>query len=142
VPRFIREPLFWRNYFYRVHIIKESLGLNKKEANSETSVPIVNVEPAVNSEPINSPREVLRDRSVSVEFVSDDFLDKPIEKELGKRVFFFEIDLFLGVSPSSHPEWEAEMRKELAGEDLDKGEIVIDAEWEERMKKELEEEFS
>lgn len=46
------------------------------------------------------------------------------------------------MSPTSNPEWEAELRKELASEDIDKSEITIDEEWEERMKKELEEEFS
>lgn len=50
VPQFIREPQFWRNYFYRVKIIKEAYGMpiaanplarnissssNKEEENSE-----------------------------------------------------------------------------------------------------------
>eukprot|EP01094_Clydonella_sp_ATCC50884_P009093 TRINITY_DN18623_c0_g1_i1.p1 TRINITY_DN18623_c0_g1~~TRINITY_DN18623_c0_g1_i1.p1 ORF type:complete len:273 (+),score=108.91 TRINITY_DN18623_c0_g1_i1:129-947(+) len=28
VPRYIREPRFWRNYFYRISLIKDALGLD------------------------------------------------------------------------------------------------------------------
>jgi len=38
VPQFIKEPIFWRNYFYRVSIIKEAHGLlNNKTINSNTN---------------------------------------------------------------------------------------------------------
>lgn len=33
VPKYIKEKPFWRNYFYRVHIIKEAYGFNKRKDN-------------------------------------------------------------------------------------------------------------
>lgn len=76
-------------------MIKESYGLNRKPiaTSSEATVPAVTV-----SDPVGisvdgekSPKQIHRDRSVSTEFVSDDFVEKPVnlEKELGN----FEYDV-------------------------------------------------
>ena len=58
VPKYIKEPQFWRNYFYRVFIIKEAYGLNKQsqpKAKDETSpAPTPSLTPISTSNPTSS----------------------------------------------------------------------------------------
>jgi len=122
VPKYIKEPQFWRNYFYRVHMIKEAYGLNTIEQ-PPTTISIKEPKPLI----------------VETTTVSQEQTAKTTEEEnqsqeeimtTTERDFEFVSD------------FEAEMKSELEnfeGEKTTSPDVEIDAEWEEQMKKELEE---
>lgn len=155
VPKYIREPQFWRNYFYRVYLIKQAYGVPTTPSSlqpqlaqqtpttsnepivSTSAMPIPSINTSVDAVPID------RSRSSSTaegEFVSDQMSPEinvnlgSLQKELGQ----------LGVSPSNPANWEAVLRQELEKDTLGSSpsnDVIIDEAWEEQMKKELEEEL-
>jgi len=155
VPKYIREPQFWRNYFFRVHLIKEAYGVNKKVSAPANIVTTTNSDqpaesknttaPSTTNETATAPQKVQEDvsisrpRSTTEEFVSDTFSDPlpvaTLQKELGQ----------LGLSPSSSA-FDAAIQKEIesslpATKENENIELSsLDDAWEEQLKKELEEE--
>ena len=138
VPKYIREPKFWRNYFFRVYLIKEAYGLNHPNTN-QTITKITSSEsetqPTPEITPTQSSERIPAQRSVTEDFVSDDFvhIDKiNLDKELGQ----------LGVSPGTGS-WEAALEQELKGTvpRHSEDELTLDDAWEEQMKQELEQEL-
>eukprot|EP01117_Protostelium_nocturnum_P012801 TRINITY_DN4741_c0_g1_i1.p1 TRINITY_DN4741_c0_g1~~TRINITY_DN4741_c0_g1_i1.p1 ORF type:complete len:406 (-),score=177.28 TRINITY_DN4741_c0_g1_i1:166-1383(-) len=62
VPRKIREPAFWRNYFYRIWAIKESYGLNVPNPTPSPSPLHSNEENSLASSPKHSPRHEIKEK--------------------------------------------------------------------------------
>jgi hypothetical protein len=135
VPKYIREPQFWRNYFFRVYLIKEAYGLNKK------NIDIPQIKESNTNIPSTLQNETSQDFQItptSDEFVSDSYSEnKPtnvvsLSNELGQ----------LGISPS---QWETELRNELetsSSTEQTNTNIEIDEAWEEQLKKELEDDLN
>jgi len=47
VPKQVEEPIFWQNYFYRVHLITSALGASSSSSSAAaTTTPEINVEEA------------------------------------------------------------------------------------------------
>jgi hypothetical protein len=152
VPREIKEEVFWRNYFYRVSLIKQSTQLTslaqhpgpKADVKRSTAVKSESKTSGADAEadelPVGSP---LTDH----EFVSDTFQTGDINAEELKK----EMDQ-LGVSDKKDslakkkrgtgddvPEWERELQAELQEyEVVDDGNNIDDADLERELMNQIE----
>jgi len=110
VPKRIPEEKFWRNYFYRVSLIKQSSQLvTLEEGTVEHAAP-----PAVADDEESLPDEFLDTHDA--EFISDHlsgFEDELSESEL-KQIGLAAKSLV----PDPNEEWEKELAKELQDFDL------------------------
>ncbi|RXG68152.1 Synapse-associated protein 1, partial [Armadillidium vulgare] len=135
VPKVVNEESFWRNYFYRVGLIRQSTELSSLEKEN----------PAADSEGGNKETEGAKGKEEDGEqphdgvaqggeneFVSDAFQPSSKDVEEVKK----------GISqltkPSGEEDWEAELREEL-GEELNEFEVVEgtnkdNEHWEEELK--------
>ncbi|CAD5120585.1 unnamed protein product [Dimorphilus gyrociliatus] len=77
VPKHVKEEVFWRNYFYRVSLIKQSAQLSSLEQERETEQPI----PEPN---LKSSTQELSSSPTEHEFISDDYTESLNEEELRK----------------------------------------------------------
>lgn len=117
VPRKISEDKFWRNYFYRIYVIREAYGLNRRDTTEEhlpetTTTQTTAPKEEVKVEEIqtqNRQEEEVKQDDLELEFVSDEYA-------------FIEKD-------SKKTEWEDELAS------------AEGADWEERLKRELEEQL-
>lgn len=142
VPKVINEETFWRNYFYRVGLIRQSTDLASLEReSSDTTAQTANEEDKGMTKGGGKDEEVEHPESPShgdSEFVSDSFQPSSKDLEAVKK----------GISnltkPSSGEEdWEAELREEL-GEDLGEYEVVTggkdNEKWEEEIQSMIDDE--
>lgn len=77
VPKHVKEEAFWRNYFYRVSLIKQSAQLSSMEQERETEQP--KPEPS-----LKSSNQELSSSPTEHEFISDDYSQPLNEEELKK----------------------------------------------------------
>lgn len=138
VPKFIREPKFWRNYFYRVYIIKEAYGLNKKVPTSPPSPPH-HQQQSFSTQPSNTPPV-----SPSSEQPSPTSSSELQHKDTDPIIVQSKDDEFVsdhlvGGNTPLESEWEDEINRELEEKlkSTDSSMEINDA-WEEELKKELE----
>jgi len=135
VPKKVKEDEFWRNYFYRVGLVKQSFELSnsmsadvKKDKHNKAAVP-----KPVDDDSDNPPTSADQDD----EFVSD--LHQASSKDLAEAD---EAMKKLGLSKND-AEWEAELEGELneyemVGEDGDGAEGADNPEWENQIQEMLE----
>eukprot|EP01116_Phalansterium_solitarium_P000204 TRINITY_DN10117_c0_g1_i1.p1 TRINITY_DN10117_c0_g1~~TRINITY_DN10117_c0_g1_i1.p1 ORF type:complete len:281 (-),score=66.20 TRINITY_DN10117_c0_g1_i1:261-1043(-) len=131
VPKNIREPKFWRNYFYRVHVIKEAFGLNKK---LELDVGVVD------SPKSDSLKASSKENKTAAEVHAEEVLKLAREEieDLSKPT-----DADRDDESKEKEGWEDDVMKELenykvSSTDADAdGGVEIDDAWEEQMKREL-----
>jgi len=150
VPKYIREPKFWRNYFYRVYIIKQAYGLSKVGTTTPLSNLNLNLSPTTtattttttttttlnsnsnsNSSPapqIQTPASNVNVKEENNNTPEDKPKEHPNENETIPEVD--NEDEFV----SDNFEFEKEMRAEI-----DEKNLEISDEWEAQMKQELEE---
>jgi len=132
VPKYIREPQFWRNYFYRVYVIKESYGLNPKISLIPTKTtkdsPGYTPQNTIMEEP-KPKRNQNNDQLVHQTSQEEEFVSDHLEYQVG--------------SSKKRDSWEEELKAELGAIDgvATQG-TDIDEAWEEQMKKELEEDMA
>lgn len=77
VPKHVKEEIFWRNYFYRVSLIKQSAQLSSLEQEREAEQP----KPAPS---MKSSTQELSSSPTEHEFISDDYSQPLNEEELRK----------------------------------------------------------
>ncbi|WAR08570.1 SYAP1-like protein [Mya arenaria] len=159
VPKQIKEDMFWRNYFYRVSLIKQSTQLTSlaqqagngegKDHSRSSSISSENKERS-------SPKPIQRSPEVEEqagspqenEFVSDSFADdgqisdEDLRKEM--EMLGMEGDKKEEGEPKENPTvWEAELQRELQEyEMVGSGEDIDDADIENEILKQIEEESS
>eukprot|EP01103_Thecamoeba_quadrilineata_P008415 TRINITY_DN18160_c0_g1_i1.p1 TRINITY_DN18160_c0_g1~~TRINITY_DN18160_c0_g1_i1.p1 ORF type:complete len:264 (-),score=63.03 TRINITY_DN18160_c0_g1_i1:122-889(-) len=85
VPKFIREPKFWRNYFYRVSVIKEAYGLStivtKRNNGQIESDPLRVEETNAANEPEPDPSQVAKwEEEINAEL--EDFDTSDVDESL------------------------------------------------------------
>ncbi|KAJ8407241.1 hypothetical protein AAFF_G00278150 [Aldrovandia affinis] len=137
VPKHVKEDVFWRNYFYRVSLIKQSAQLTalaaqqqaaeKKEEEKSASSPETdhlaeNIRPKTPPMPINSkPKSAEEEEEISTspgvsEFVSDAFDSCNINQEdLRKEMEQLVLDKTDEASAQEEEtaDWEKELQQEL-----------------------------
>ncbi|CAL4088698.1 unnamed protein product [Meganyctiphanes norvegica] len=155
VPKVINEETFWRNYFYRVGLIRQSTELSTLEReSSDTTSQTANEEDKGVTKGGGKDEEVEHPESPShvgeSEFVSDSFQpsSKDLE-EIKKGISNLtkpssDVHLLNGYSSDEGEEdWEKELREEL-GEDLGEYEVVTggkdNEKWEEEIQSMIDDE--
>jgi len=137
VPKVIKEDEFWKNYFYRVSLIKQSFELSnsmtegarkEKQASSTTNKPIEDDDNIENTTTSNDHDD---------EFVSD--LHQASSKDIAEAD---EAMKKLGLTKND-TEWEAELEGELneyemVGEDGEAVDVEDNPEWENQIQEMLE----
>ncbi|XP_069051678.1 synapse-associated protein 1-like isoform X2 [Lepisosteus oculatus] len=148
VPRQVKEEVFWRNYFYRVSLIKQAAHLSsltqehretRRLPGSQASAELPHPVPTAFREAGGAPEPVSLD-SLSAsppdgEFISDTFRATALSQE---DVIRAREQLGMGGTVPSHtgtdsgdiPEWEQELQKELQGFDLAEEGVPLDEDWE------------
>jgi len=132
VPKKIKEDDFWRNYFYRVGLLKQSFELSNNLASEPDKPSIPDINPLVEDENITSTGEQ------DDEFVSE--LHQASSKDI-KEADEAMRKLGLGKNDA---EWEAELEGELneyemVGEEGDgEGNAEDNPEWENQIQEMLE----
>eukprot|EP01114_Cavostelium_apophysatum_P009372 TRINITY_DN2248_c0_g2_i2.p1 TRINITY_DN2248_c0_g2~~TRINITY_DN2248_c0_g2_i2.p1 ORF type:complete len:207 (+),score=63.10 TRINITY_DN2248_c0_g2_i2:366-986(+) len=154
VPKYVKEPRFWRNYFYRVHIIKEAYGLNNttpavpatpqsQPAAAPSATAPLSASPSTElasstdekkEEAARSEEPLIHTEAPDDEFISDHFSEEMTLRALQNELGQLGVDSD-GVASELTEGWEDEMQKELEGKHKDTLDIT-DA-WEEEMKREL-----
>ncbi|XP_033635983.1 synapse-associated protein 1-like [Asterias rubens] len=164
VPKAIIEENFWRNYFYRVSLIKQSSQLTSLAASSGNSSDTGSTS---SNKTDDSPSESIKDKSkpvdISVEPSSpssphdDDVPSSPPGAEFASDAFVSEIDqaeiqkgfkqLGMGTKEEQSkveeevPEWEKELQQELQEYEVVEEEDTVDnEEWEREIDQMLEDE--
>jgi len=145
VPREIKEEVFWRNYFYRVSLIKQSTQLtslaqhNVKHDATRQSATKSDSNTSVPAEGSEADELTVGSPPAEHEFVSDSFQADSINAdELQQEMYQ------LGVSDDNTPlnelpEWERELQAELQEyEVVDDGNNIDDADLEREIMKQIE----
>ncbi|MBN3315026.1 SYAP1 protein, partial [Atractosteus spatula] len=149
VPRQVKEEVFWRNYFYRVSLIKQAAHLSsltqehretRRFPGSQASAELPHPVPTAFREAGGAPEQPVSLDSLSAsppngEFISDTFRATALSQE---DVIRAREQLGMGGTVPSHtgtdsgdiPEWEQELQKELQGFDLAEEGVPLDEDWE------------
>lgn len=157
VPKQIKEDLFWRNYFYRVSLIKQSTQLTSlaKKADAkasgghsrESSSSSENRDKS-SPKPISKEEEdevvvgsPSNDEFVSDTFQEDDITDEDLKKEMEMLGMEEDTDKPDEEKADELPQWEQELQKELQEyEVVNEGGDIDDADIENEILKQIEEE--
>lgn len=122
VPKQITEENFWRNYFYRVSLIKQSTQLTSLTQSTERSSPPTVTSPTVAASAPSEKEEELPPESAphdNDEFISDAFANNPIDdEEIRKEMQQLSVQNTEASNPDAAggedvPQWEKELQKEL-----------------------------
>jgi len=131
VPKKIKEDDFWRNYFYRVGLLKQSFELsnNMTTDSKKSSVPVI--------DPLSEDENITNSGNQDDEFVSE--LHQASSKDI-KEADEAMRKLGLGKNDA---EWEAELEGELneyemVGDDSGDGTADENPEWENQIQEMLE----
>ncbi|XP_046580103.1 synapse-associated protein 1-like isoform X2 [Haliotis rubra] len=162
VPKLVKEEVFWRNYFYRVSLIKQSTQLTSLAQSSDSSSPkTVPVEAAEKVEELPPESPPADNEFVSDAFNADELSEEDIRKEMeqlgvgedkkeadSKEVGFAQY-LHLTQVPSDMtaekgediPQWEKELQQELQEyEMVNEGADLEDDDLEKEILKQIEQE--
>lgn len=119
VPKQVKEEIFWRNYFYRVSLIKQSAqltslaqqtgSLDNSDKKSKESKP-VDVNQRGSTPSVTEPDDLPSSSPPDNEFISDafqsgEFSEEDLKKEMQS--------LGMGGEKEDIPEWERELQAEL-----------------------------
>ncbi|XP_028298827.1 synapse-associated protein 1 [Gouania willdenowi] len=161
VPKHVKEDVFWRNYFYRVSLVKQSAqltalaaqqqkdGEERKVVSPEDIVLAVNVRPKTPpvsiSDKQKTPPEEEEEMEMSTspgvsEFVSDAFDSTGINQEdLRKEMEQLVLDSKESVpSPDDESaDWEKELQQELQEYEVVSGSDNKDDQWDQEIEKML-----
>ncbi|XP_038131763.1 synapse-associated protein 1-like isoform X1 [Cyprinodon tularosa] len=148
VPREVNEERFWRNYFYRVSLIKQSAqltALTAQQASESHSDPVKRQCPPV----AQKPRQHKDEAKVSIsspgsEFISSALKSSAINKEdLAKRTELLVLDKkeHLQEKQDDIPKWERELQEELEEYDVLAENEVQDEAWDREIEEMLHEDF-
>ncbi|XP_022100449.1 synapse-associated protein 1-like isoform X1 [Acanthaster planci] len=166
VPKQIVEENFWRNYFYRVSLIKQSSQLTSLAASSGNSSDSGSADSGSNGKADDTPSENVKDKSgaldISVEpsatsptedevpgsppgaeFISDAFVSEIDQAEIQKGFEQLGMDKKEEESDDEGdiPEWEKELQQELQDyEVVEEDDTGGNEEWEREIDQMLEEE--
>ncbi|XP_033125692.1 synapse-associated protein 1-like [Anneissia japonica] len=162
VPKSVTEENFWRNYFYRVSLIKQSSQLtslasatgnngqnvkqdgtsskkdeNSSESKTEPSPPIA-IESKANETSDDAFTDLPPDSPPANEFVSDAFSSEVDQADLQKGMEQLGMTEKEEPSPAGAaedvPEWEKELQQELQDfEVVDEAEGEVNDEWEDEI---------
>lgn len=141
VPKRVKEQEFWRNYFYRVSLIKQSFELKDMAAStiSQSSVPVA-ASSRVSAAEVEDQQEILA--TEDDEFVSDSYQASTsdmaeaaesikklgvgdtddLEAELEGELNEFEVVSSKngsGTAEEENPEWESQIQEMLDAEDAE-----------------------
>jgi len=119
VPKYVREKQFWRNWFYRVYIIKQAYGIKLRE---------------VEGGPTHKPNVVIPAGLDSKGDTSEIMMKEDWEREMEKELLFSSDDNLEGQPDYLSENWEEKMNLEL---DLE--EPVVDGKKETKKESQLEE---
>ncbi|XP_013790690.1 synapse-associated protein 1-like, partial [Limulus polyphemus] len=143
VPKFVSEENFWRNYFYRVSLVKQSTQLTsmtqeKKGGSSTVYSAALTPEEKKKGQTLHEEEEETAD-SPTHEFVSDAYEGSHVSEEDIKEGM-----KQLGVEgkteqPSNDEDWEKELQQELCEYEVvtDGTNAEDDAEWDEEIQQML-----
>ncbi|XP_013414771.1 synapse-associated protein 1 isoform X4 [Lingula anatina] len=134
VPKQMKEENFWRNYFYRVSLIKQSTQLTSLA--QQTDGPSILQKEGEEDLPMSSPTQ-------EAEFISDAYQTDLNEDDLRKEMEQMGFKEDKQTAEEEHlPEWERELQRELNEyEVVDDGNSDLDdAELENEILKQIEEE--
>ncbi|XP_060571819.1 synapse-associated protein 1-like isoform X1 [Ruditapes philippinarum] len=157
VPKQIKEEMFWRNYFYRVSLIKQSTQLTTlaqhSDGKSHGSRESLSSSGKSSPKPIKKQDEEVNEASSPQEneFVSDTFQDdgnisdEDLKKEM--QMLGMEDDLKkdedMKFEKPDVPEWEEELQRELQEyEMVNDGDDIDDPDIENEILKQIEQESS
>ncbi|XP_076357801.1 synapse-associated protein 1-like isoform X2 [Tachypleus tridentatus] len=141
VPKFVSEENFWRNYFYRVSLVKQSTQLTsmtQEESGSTVYSAALSPEDKKKVQALREEEEVVAD-SPTHEFVSDAYEGSHVSEEdikEGMRQLGVEGKL---EQPSNEEDWEKELQQELCEYEVvtDGRNVEDDAEWDEEIQQML-----
>ncbi|XP_022100451.1 synapse-associated protein 1-like isoform X2 [Acanthaster planci] len=140
VPKQIVEENFWRNYFYRVSLIKQSSQLTSLAASSDKSGALdISVEPSATS----PTEDEVPGSPPGAEFISDAFVSEIDQAEIQKGFEQLGMDKKEEESDDEGdiPEWEKELQQELQDyEVVEEDDTGGNEEWEREIDQMLEEE--
>ncbi|XP_034725967.1 synapse-associated protein 1-like [Etheostoma cragini] len=162
VPKHVKEEVFWRNYFYRVSLVKQSaqltaLAAQQQQKDGEDRAASVSPEdvvltdnvrpktPPVSISNIQDPRQEEEEEEMSTspgvsEFVSDAFDSTGIDQEdLRKEMEQLVLDKKKS-APSPDDEsadWEKELQQELQEYEVVSGSDNKDDQWDQEIEKML-----
>ncbi|KAF2353696.1 BSD domain [Trinorchestia longiramus] len=119
VPKVVSEEVFWRNYFYRVGLIRQSTELSSLEQDSDgnNKTPSENKAPTPEPAAAVSAEAVVSGASESLEFVSESFQPSSEDLEEIKR----DVSSLTQAEEKEEDDWEAELREELGGFEVVEG---------------------
>lgn len=149
VPKEIKEEVFWRNYFYRVSLIKQSTQLTSLAQHNVPKTTVTRSPAAATKSDSNSPAAVKDADSEEMpvgspladhEFVSDSYQTGNINAdELKKEMDQLGMSDKMQDSSDDVPEWERELQAELQEyEVVDDGNNITDADLEQEIMKQIE----
>ncbi|XP_060065414.1 synapse-associated protein 1-like [Ylistrum balloti] len=140
VPKQINEETFWRNYFYRVSLIKQSTQLTvlaqetgstgEKSSNGSRRSSVGSVD----KDHLPKEEEFVAGSPPQDEFISDNFQENDVnDDDLRKEMQLLGVDEITGdknIQEEDIPQWERELQQELQdyemvndGTELDDGDI-------------------
>uniref|UniRef100_A0A3Q3KJF0 Synapse-associated protein 1 n=1 Tax=Monopterus albus TaxID=43700 RepID=A0A3Q3KJF0_MONAL len=136
VPKHVKEEVFWRNYFYRVSLIKQSAQLTALAAQQQQKSG-EDREPGVSHQDVQPPQEEEEEMSTSPgvsEFVSDAFDSTAINHEdLRKEME----QLVLDKKDNESADWEKELQQELQEYEVVTESDNKDDQWDQEIEKML-----
>ncbi|GAB1599415.1 synapse-associated protein 1-like [Argonauta hians] len=144
VPKQINEENFWRNYFYRVSLIKQSTQLTSiAQSTTERSSPPTFTSPQTTTAPTQKDEDLaLENPPHDNEFISDSFANSTIDDEdLRKEMQQLSVKPNEATNAEDMPQWEKELQKELQEYDMvDDSVTAEDIDLEKEILQQLEEE--
>jgi len=141
VPKHITEPLFWRNYFYRVSLIKQAAQLSRPiqpPSNSNgTQGAVEHIEPSQNL----SEEEILSQKT-SIPTESPRTPSKPVNQSRNSiDDIDFISDTYIVPKPQDSDTWMDQLKDELGAEysetSKNPNDKLDDYDWEKELEKEL-----
>uniref|UniRef100_A0A4W3JVQ6 Synapse-associated protein 1-like n=1 Tax=Callorhinchus milii TaxID=7868 RepID=A0A4W3JVQ6_CALMI len=131
VPKLVKEEQFWRNYFYRVSLIKQSAELSLLAAQHTGRS-------KRKEDPLEDRTSATGGSFISTSLIAAEFASDAYHTLFPKQDNLLEGMEMLGMSADDIPEWEKELQRELQEFEIVEGSEQINDAWEKEIEEMLE----